>query len=142
MGYYITLANGDRVPVEGGGLIDNVKVLTGVTTLRIEDSGSEFSLKGATAGAAITLPGVALRFSGRFYVGALFATTNWTIVAPTAVIQGGAVVNSVFVPAANETTVSFVATADTLGDYVDIHSDGTNYYASGIGAQAGSVTFT
>ena len=78
----------------------------------------------------------------RFKVGAVFATTDFTVVSSTDVIQGGAIVNSVFVPAANENTISFVATAESVGDYVDLECDGTNWLASGVGALAGSITFT
>jgi len=35
-----------------------------------------------------------------------------------------------------------VATAETVGDYVEVYSDGTNFYAYGIGAAAGAITFT
>jgi len=46
------------------------------------------------------------------------------------------------VPASNENTISFVATAETIGDFIEIYSDGTNFYADGVGAAAGSITFT
>lgn len=106
------------------------------------DSGKEFTLS-AAAGAQITLPSVAKKgFKAKFTVGSAFATTNWTIVSSTNVIQGSADVNSTLVPGANENTISFVASAETIGDFVEIHSDGTNFYAYGIGAAAGSITFT
>jgi len=112
------------------------------TTLTASDSAKVFTLSAST-GKAITLPSVAVDgFNARFIVGAVFATTNFTIVAPTSIIQGGAIVNSVFVPASNENTISFVASAETIGDYIDIVSDGTNFYVNGVGALAGSITFT
>lgn len=112
------------------------------TALTQSDSGKVITLN-ASAGKAITLPSVAVDgFNIKFIIGAVFATTNFTIVAPTSVIQGGAIVNSVFVPASNENTISFVATAETIGDFVEIVSDGTNFYVSGVGALAGSITFT
>jgi len=111
-------------------------------TLTDADSGKYFTLS-ASAGVAITLPAVTVDgFRARFTVGASFATTNFTIVSTTNVIQGSADVNSTLVPASNENTISFVATAETVGDYVEIYSDGTNFYAYGIGAGAGSITFT
>ena len=142
MEFYKVLADGRRAVTDGAGLISNVEVLTVATTLVSEDAGKVFSLQGATDGAAIALPVVESGFNARFYVGAAFATTNWTIVATTNVIQGSANVNSVSVLAANENTISFVATAETVGDYIDIESDGTNYFVSGVGAAAGGVTFT
>jgi hypothetical protein len=119
-----------------------VATITEATALSINDSGKEFTLSGAT-GAEITLPPVTQKgFKARFTVGLAFATTNWTIVSATNVIQGSADVNSTLVPASNENTISFVATAETVGDYIDIYSDGINFYASGVGALAGAITFT
>jgi len=119
-----------------------VETISTARTLTASDSGKLFTLS-AAAGVAITLPAVTVAgFRARFTVGAAFATTNFTIVAPTSVIQGSADVNSTLVPAANENTISFVATAETVGDYVELYSDGTNFYAYGIAAAAGGITFT
>jgi len=119
-----------------------VENITGAITLTEFDSGKEFTLLAST-GAQITLPAVAKKgFKARFTTGLAFATTNWTIKSATNVIQGGAHVNSVFVSASNENTISFVATAETIGDFIEIYSDGTNYYTNGFGASAGSITFT
>lgn len=117
--------------------------ITGATTLTIDDSGKLFVLK-AAAGAQVTLPAVASSagFKAKFVVGLAFATTNWTLKAATNKIQGGAIVNSTFVPGADENTISFVATAETLGDYITIECDGTNWYADGVAAAAGGITFT
>jgi hypothetical protein len=118
------------------------ETITGARTLTASDSGKFFTLS-AAAGAQVSLPSVAIDgFRARFTVGLAFATTNWTIKSLTNVIQGSADVNSTLVPGANENTISFVATAETVGDYVEVYSDGTNFYAYGIGAAAGSITFT
>ena len=122
--------------------LSRTNTLSTATTLTNADSGKTFTLSGS-AGVAITLPSVAVDgFNARFIVGSAFATTNFTLVAPTSIIQGGGIVNSVFVPASNENTISFVASAETIGDYISIVSDGTNYYVNGVGALAGSITFT
>lgn len=125
------------------GKVRPVTVIAEATTLTIDDSGKLFSLQ-AAAGAQITLPAVSTSagFKAKFVIGLAFATTNWTIKAATNKIQGGAIVNSTFVPAADENTVSFVATAETLGDYVNIECDGTNWYVDGVATAAGGVTFT
>lgn len=118
------------------------KTIAVATTLTDSDSGKVLILN-ATTGKVVTLPSVAVDgFNIKVVVGAAFATTNFTVVAPTNKIQGGAIVNSVFVAAADENTISFVASAETLGDYVNIFSDGTNFYVDGVGAAAGSITFT
>jgi len=120
---------------------DNVVVVSTARTLTKGDSGKVFSLQAAT-GVAITLPAPVPGFKAKFIVGLAFATTNFTVVSTTNIIQGGADVNSTFVPAANENTISFVASAETLGDYVELICDGTNYHVNGVGTAAGSITFT
>lgn len=117
--------------------------LTGATTLTAEDSGKSFTLKAAT-GAQITLPAVATSagFRFRFTVGQLFATTAWTIKAASNVIQGGVIVNSVNVPGADENTITFAHAADTIGDFVELNCDGTNWYVFGLGTASGAITLT
>jgi hypothetical protein len=120
-----------------------VETLTGATTLTAEDSDKSFYLN-AAAGAQITLPAVATSagFRYRFTVAALFATTAWTIKAATNKIQGGVIVNSVNVPGADENTITFSASADTIGDFVELNCDGTNWYVFGLGTAAGAITLT
>ena len=118
-------------------------VISAATTLTAADSGRHYSLN-AAAGAQITLPAVATSagLNFRFTVQALFATTAWTILAASNVIQGGAIVNSVNVASANRNTITFAHAADTIGDYVQLHCDGVNWYVSGVGTTAGAITFT
>jgi hypothetical protein len=119
------------------------QVINSAITLSAADSGKLFSLN-AAAGAQITLPAVAssagLNF--RFTVQALFATTAWTIKAATNVIQGVVIVNSVNVPGADENTITFSASADTIGDFVALNCDGVNWYVSGVGTASGAITLT
>lgn len=120
-----------------------IETITGATTLSAEDSSKVLILK-AAAGAQITLPAVAdaAGQNYRFIVGQLFATTAWTIKAASNVIQGGVIVNSVNVPGADENTITFSASADTVGDFVELNCDGTNWYVSGLGTSAGAITLT
>ena len=119
------------------------ETLTGATTLTAEDSDKSFYLN-AAAGAQITLPAVATSagFRYRFTVAALFATTAWTIKAATNKIQGGVIVNSVNVPGADENTITFAHAADTIGDFVELNCDGTNWYVFGLGTASGAITLT
>lgn len=118
-------------------------VISSATTLSAADSGKLLSLN-AAAGAQILLPAVATSagLNFRFQVQALFATTAWTIVAASNVIQGGAIVNSVNVVSANRNTITFAHAADTIGDFVQLNSDGVNWYVSGVGTTAAAITFT
>jgi hypothetical protein len=123
--------------------VNVVETLTGATTLTAEDSGKVFVLN-AAAGAQITLPAVAdaAGQNYRFIVGALFATTAWTVRAASNRIQGGVIVNSTLVPAADENTITFSASADTIGDFVELNCDGTNWYVFGMGTASGAITLT
>ena len=123
--------------------LEQVENITGAITLDAEDSGKVFILKAAT-GAQITLPAVASSTGQnyRFIVGQLFATTAWTIKAASNVIQGGVNVNSVNVPGADENTITFAHAADTVGDFVELKCDGTNWYVSGLGTASGAITLT
>jgi len=121
----------------------NVEAVTGAVTLTAEDSGKVLILK-AAAGAQITLPAVAtsagLRF--KFIVGQLFATTDWTVKALSNVIEGSVLVNGAHVAGVNENTISFVASAEAVGDFAELVCDGTSWYVNGSGVAAGSITLT
>lgn len=121
----------------------NVEVLTGATTLTAEDSAKVFILK-AAAGAQVTLPAVAISAGNRFkfVVGLNFATTNWTVKSLTNVIEGGVDVNSTNVAGVNENTISFVNTAESLGDFVELACDGVHWFVSGNATTAGAITLT
>lgn len=119
------------------------EVLTGATTLTAEDSGKVFLLK-AAAGAQITLPAVATSngFRFKFIVGQLFATTDWTVKAASNVIEGSVIVNGAHVAGVDENTISFVASAEAIGDFAELVCDGVNWYVNGSGVAAGSITLT
>jgi len=140
MGYLKTQADASRVPFNEGGNLLMVEDITEAKTLTAEDSGKLFILK-AAAGAQIDIP-LVKGFYAKFRTGLAFATTDWTLVSATNVIQGNLVVNGAAVPASNENTISFVATAESLGDEVTVESDGTNIYVSGVGNSVGSITAT
>jgi hypothetical protein len=121
----------------------NVEAVTGAVTLTAEDSGKVFILK-AAAGAQITLPAVATSsgFRFKFVVGLAFATTNWTVLAASNVIEGSVIVNGAHVAGVNENTISFVASAESVGDFAELDCDGTNWYVNGSGVTAGAITLT
>jgi hypothetical protein len=120
-----------------------VETVAVATTLTAKDSGKVFILK-AAAGAQITLPAVAtsagLRF--KFIVGQLFATTDWTVKALSTAIEGSVLVNGAHVAGVDENTISFVASAESIGDFAELVCDGTNWYVNGSGVSAGAITLT
>ena len=126
------------------------KSLTGAYTVTTKDNGVTFGLNGATDGALITLPSVAVMGAGfrfRVRVEAAFATTDWTITATAAIIVG--TVNELETDTASDgpsttgaTTVTLVATAETVGDVYDFECNGTNLYLVGQCVADGAVTFS
>jgi hypothetical protein len=121
--------------------LETVAVATSLTA----DDTDKTLLLNAAAGAAIALPAVADIQSGwnvNVKVAAAFATTDWTVVSATNVIQGHALVAGAHVAASNENTISFVATAELIGDFVTILFDGTNFIVFGSAVTTGGITFT
>jgi hypothetical protein len=72
----------------------------------------------------------------------LFATTDWTVKAATNVIEGSVLVNGAHVAGVDENTISFVASAESIGDFAELVCDGTNWYVNGSGVSAGAITLT
>lgn len=135
----------DETVMKGGVSLLNRPIITPTAAgaLTALQSGSDVMLN-AAAGFAITLPAVAAGLNFRFVVAAAFATTNFTVITPALadIIQGGATVAGADVPAADEDTISFVASAELKGDFVDVWSDGTSWFVNGRGTTSGSITFT
>lgn len=96
------------------------------------------------AGDDFTLPSPAAGCSIRFVVDANFASTSMTIVTATSanVIYGAIDVNSTLVPCADEDTITIVHSAELKGDWVELLSDGTNWYVEGTVVTTGGATCT
>lgn len=121
-----------------------INTISSATSLNKANDGDIIELN-AAEGAAINLPAVADIDDGwsiKAYVGSDFATTNWTIVSATNVIQGHALVAGAHVAASNENTISFVQTAENVGDFVEVFFDGANFIVFGSAVASGGITFT
>lgn len=116
------------------------------TTLTGADSGNVYILDNAT-GENITLPALATDnyYYFKFVVGAAFATDNWVVASSEGDnINGTLIVNGASVAAAGEDQINFVATAEQIGDYIELIADPGNsqWIVSGVGQAAGSITAT
>ncbi len=140
MKYYNTNSVGDRVPVESGGFLSLTEALTADATLTAEDSGKTFLLD--AIGEDLTLPAVKDGLIYKFICQVTTVTTDWTITAPAAVIQGSATVAGAVIAAANESLITLVVAKFLPGDWITVESDGTNWYVAGQVVTALGVTFT
>jgi hypothetical protein len=121
----------------------SVETIAAATTLTAADSGKTFIMN-AAGGAAITLPAVTnTGWSGKFIVGAVFATTDWTVVSADAdAMEGAMMVASTVVNVDAATTLTFVATAENIGDWATVQSDGTYWYVDGRALTTAALTAT
>jgi len=118
--------------------------ITGAKILGSTDSGKHFVLRAAT-GAAVTLPAASTKFEPiTITVGSSFATTDWTVVTSGSenVLQGSAEVAGAVVVGVAEDTITFVASAESIGDTVTFSSDGTSIFFKGVAALSGGITAT
>ena len=123
-------------------IFEDVETLAAAQTLTAADSGKTFILS-AAAGATITLPALKAGIHFKFIVGAAFATTDWIIdSAEGDNIEGLLIVNGAAVVASGEDQINFVNSAETVGDHVEFACDGTNWFVTGAGNSAGSITAT
>ena len=126
---------------------DVTEVLTADATLKPTDTGKVFVLDAAT-GFTVTLPALAYGLNFTFVVGAAFATDNWVVASAEGdningiIADLGAIVAGV--PAAGEDQINFVASAETVGDYVTLVADAANsqWLVSGACAANGGITAT
>lgn len=112
-----------------------VEVVTAANVITASESGKIFILNAAD-GFASTLPAPAAGLRYTFIIGVTPpSSAAHTIVATDAIIQGQVAsvpVDDAGVRFDNETTLTLVHTVALEGDRVDLVSDGTNWYASGL----------
>lgn len=126
-----------------------VNTIAAATTLTAADVG--IHVLDAAGGATITLPslptdGKELYF--KFIVGAAFASTNWVIDSAEGDNINGGIVDIGSTPAAvvasGEDQINFVASAETIGDWVELISDAGNsqWIVNGVCFANGGITAT
>ena len=126
---------------------DNVKVITGATTLKLTDNG-KLCLLSAAAGDLVTLPPLERGFSIEFVVATAFATSNWVIASSEGDNIDGLISDMGSTPAvvlaSGEDQINFVASAETIGDSVKFIADTTNskWIARGTCGANGGMTAT
>jgi hypothetical protein len=122
----------------------NDEVVAAATTLTAKDNGKTFFLD-AAAGATITLPSGAVGMRFKFIVTSAFATSNWVVdSAEGDNISGNLIVAGAHVAAAAEDQINFVATAESVGDWIELVWDNTNsqWIVFGVAGLTGGITAT
>lgn len=122
----------------------SVMTPTAARTLVANDNGSTIMLN-AAAGFTITLPAhkAGLRF--KVMTGAAFATTNFIVAAAAAdvdTLEGSLIVAGAVVTVNAADQINFVASAENIGDFIELFSDGTTWHVFGNGLTTGSITAT
>ncbi len=126
----ITTTGASVIGTDGAGLSHFVEVLTPTadTTLTASQSGSIVNM--GVAGLDVTLPTVATSEGAyfRFVVSAAVATTNMTIISENDLMEGTLIVAGAVVDCDAENALNFVIDGENVGDYVDLYSNGTNWF--------------
>ena len=126
---------------------DSVKVITGTTTLTAKDDGKICFLD-AAAGATVTLPALSAGARLKFTVTSAFATSNWVIGSAEGDNISGVIADMgttvAAVLAGAEDQINFVATAETIGDFIELVADTTNsqWIVNGVCGTNGGITAT
>jgi hypothetical protein len=128
-------------------IFEKVETLTGADTLTSADTGKVFILD-AAAGATVTLPSLEAGLNFKFIVGAAFATTNWIIDSAEGDNIEGIIADMgatpAGIPATGEDQINFVASAEGIGDWVELVADYGNsqWIVTGMCRTNGGITVT
>ena len=116
------------------------ETLAAATTLTAADSGKTYLISGT--GYTVTLPAPHAGFSVKFIVAAAFST-DCVVQTPADnrdTLNGGVIVNGAIVESDATDRVTFEDGAESIGDSIEISSDGTSFFLFGNGNAASSIT--
>ena len=121
-------------------IFPKMETLTAATTLTAADSGRTYLISGT--GYTVTLPAPHAGFNVKFIVAAAFSTA--TVIKTPAdnrdTLNGGVIVNGAIVESDATDRVTFEDDAESVGDFIEISSDGTSFFLFGNGNAASSIT--
>jgi hypothetical protein len=121
-------------------IFDDYELVSASASLNLSDSGKIFKISGT--GYTMTLPAPTAGWKSKFIVSAAFST-DFVVQSPADnrdTINGGVMVNGAIVEADAVDRVTFEDDAESVGDYIEIHSDGTSYFLWGNGNAASSIS--
>lgn len=126
---------------------DSIEVVSAAKTLVPDDSHKTFILDAAT-GSTITLMPLKAGARVKFITGAAFATDNWIVDSFEGDNINGFIADMgttvAAVVASGEDQVNFVATAETIGDWIELVADTDNsqWLLTGMCGTNGGLTVT
>lgn len=115
------------------------EIVTAAKTLTAKDSGKTFIITGT--GYTITLPAPLAGASYRWVCQATFGT-DFVVSGGDSLIFGACDVNSARVNWTGASLVRLNEDKETIGDWFELWSDGTNWYVDGFGEIAASLEAT
>lgn len=119
-----------------------IQAVTSSVTLTAEDNGSVMILSDAASG-DITLPAVTnTGFEVKVICGFAITSASALISAEGDNIEGALMVASTVVDVDAADQLNFIQTAENIGDWVSVISDGTYWYADGRALTTGGLTAT
>ena len=121
-------------------IFDDYELVSASGSLNLSDSGKVFKISGT--GYTMTLPAPSAGVKVKFIVSAAFST-DFVVQSPASnrdTINGGVIVNGAIVEADAVDRVTFEDDAESVGDFIEIHSDDTSYFLFGNGNAASSIT--
>ena len=121
--------------------VENYQAITIGETYTMADSGKIIKVSGT--GGTVTLPAPTEGFNIKFVTTGGLTSANTVIAGGTAdVMEGSIIVAGAVVDVDAADQLNFVHTADNLGDFVEITSDGSNYFVFGNALESGGITAT
>tara|TARA_Y100000114_G_scaffold66665_1_gene61134 strand:- start:947 stop:1363 length:417 start_codon:yes stop_codon:yes gene_type:complete len=121
-------------------IFDDYELVSSSSALSLADSGKVFKISGT--GYTVTLPAPTAGWKAKFIVSGAFST-DFVVQSPADnrdTINGGVIVNGAIVEADAVDKVTFEDGAESIGDFIEIHSDGTSYFVFGNGNASSSIT--
>lgn len=126
--------------VHAAGLVESQ---TAAQTLDAGTDNNKIIVLGDAAPGNITLPAVTnTGFRVRVITGFAITSAVALVSAEGDNMEGSLIVNGAAVTVDAADQINFVETAENIGDWVEVISDGTYWHVTGVGLTAGSLTAT
>jgi hypothetical protein len=140
------VAIGGDVTVGGGlaitgetTLLESYEAVTATNTITVAESGTTFYLSGATSSHTLPATSTAAGTVYRFVVdGSVTGNITITTAGGADIIEGALIVAGAVVDCDAEDTITIVADGENLGDFVELRSNGTNWFIGASGALTAS----